>query len=357
MKDGKIVIIIVALSLIFHIYMIENSYGTEDETIFTLQPPLNVTCDSGVTFCKLSWLPPSISSNYTNYRFKIYRNGIEYVNVSSENYSFYDVNVEKGESFFYYVTAYNETFESNRSNEVTGLPIGKPDPPLNLKAHYENGTVYLTWENPKNDGGMQIIDYRIHKLIGFVLGNTFMSNTTSYIDKNAQNGYSYLYGVSARNDVGDSIDTTITIKIPGRMKTKNPRNLTYSFAYPGVILYWEEPENVVDDGSVTKYEIWRGTSPYEYSIAGETRNTSFHDLNVESGFTYYYQVKPYWGYNYGKYSETIQIEIPEDENDHQKDHSILDSNPIIIFFSVYTIVLLILIAISIILISKRISER
>jgi len=82
-----------------------------------------------------------------------------------------------------------------------------PDPPASLDAYVEGSEIVLVWSPPGDDGGAQIIEYRIYR--GTELNSPrFVESVSSYSqtwrDSNAQAGTTYYYWVIARNSAGES---------------------------------------------------------------------------------------------------------------------------------------------------------
>lgn len=91
--------------------------------------------------------------------------------------------------------------------------LGVPDPPRNLQANMSEKEVILRWQTPLNDGGADIIEYRVYRsqtsgMCGtHTLGDRYLGNTTSlrFVDSaESKNGYIYWYVVTAINSEGES---------------------------------------------------------------------------------------------------------------------------------------------------------
>jgi len=116
---------------------------------------------------------------------------------------------------------------------------------------------------------------------------------TSYTDTAASNGSTYFYFVTAldangnlagnSNQISATPVDTSSLPLP-------PTNLTASSpAKRQVNIAWTAPS---DATSATKYEVWRGTisgGPYKY--IDTTSATSYANLGMASGTTYYYVVR------------------------------------------------------------------
>ncbi len=98
--------------------------------------------------------------------------------------------------------------------------LSVPSPPRDLEARVVDGHVVLNWQPPVDDGGSQIIEYRIYRgtdmnseiYIGKVNGSTF-----TYTDYSVEEGKTYYYYVIAVNSMGSSPPSNIT-----EVKIKSP---------------------------------------------------------------------------------------------------------------------------------------
>ena len=86
---------------------------------------------------------------------------------------------------------------------AVGIKI--PNPPTDLTASVGNGFVNITWSEPTNDGGGEILHYRVYKSID--LGDYSLLDEISKLylnDTNIQKGHEYYYRITANNSLGES---------------------------------------------------------------------------------------------------------------------------------------------------------
>ena len=189
-------------------------------TASTIAPsaPQNLQSTAGNSQVALSWSIPQNNggSSITNY--DVYRgtsSGSETLLAQAGNDTSYtDGTVTNGQTYFYTVTAVNYVGESAPSNEVSATPIGPPQPPTGLTATGALLKINLNWNAPSNDGGSPITGYMIEKSTDN--GNTWstlVANTgstgTTYSDSNVLPLVTYMYRVSAINDMGSSSPSNI----------------------------------------------------------------------------------------------------------------------------------------------------
>src|SRR5579875_1227476 len=95
-----------------------------------------------------------------------------------------------------------------QTTTVTVPVHAAPSAPQNLVASGGNSQVSLSWQAPSSNGGSAITGYNIYR--GTASGGEGTTpyatgiTSTSYIDKNATNGHTYFYAVTAVNAAGES---------------------------------------------------------------------------------------------------------------------------------------------------------
>jgi len=169
-----------------------------------------------------------------------------------------------------------------------------------------DGYVVLTWEAPEDDGGSQIVGYKIY--CGMRSGGetylTTIGNLTTYRDTGVTNGRTYYYRVSAVNEVGEGELSEEVSALPQGVPSA-PQNLVARGGDGYVVLTWEAP---ADDGGspIIGYKIYRGTSPGEEVLLTTVGNeTTYNDTGVTNGQTYYYRVSAVNGIGEGELSEEV----------------------------------------------------
>src|SRR2546428_681057 len=166
-----------------------------------------------------------------------------------------------------------------------------PSAPQNLQATGGNANVTLTWQAPSTNGGSAITGYKIYKSTssGTETLNATRGNLTSYTDTTVTNGLTYFYKVSAVNSVGESLQSNETNATLPPVPTA-PQNLQATPGNARVSLNWQAPSN--NGGSaITGYKIYRSNSTGTETLLATRGNlTSYTDLTVTNGLTYFYKV-------------------------------------------------------------------
>ncbi len=101
----------------------------------------------------------------------------------------------------------------NEGYNLEGLSLGAPSPPSNLNADSGDGYVYLTWDAPSDDGGSEILGYKVYRNGAPIA--TVPATQLWYNDTDVTNGIPYTYYVTAVNAVGESTPSNAVYAIPG----------------------------------------------------------------------------------------------------------------------------------------------
>ncbi len=173
--------------------------------------------------------------------------------------------------------------------------LGKipPTPLTDLILKSGDSFVNISWSPPEDNGGAEIIEYRIFK--GTSSGKTELfatldEGTLHFNDSSVVNGNLYYYNMTAVNSVGESESTGELSAMPLVIPT-SPRNASVAVTEFYISLEWDPPS---DDGGthVIAYDIYKGTYPeqMEYCKRVDEHRNSFEDRDVEIGQIYYYFV-------------------------------------------------------------------
>jgi fibronectin type 3 domain-containing protein len=202
--------------------------------------PENVKGLSGKGFINLTWSEPvnNGGANITGYA--IYRGidpGSEKLlkTVNGTNTSYNDTTVVNGVRYYYYVNALNEMGESFVNDKVNLIPLGVPNPPIDVKAWVFKGYIKITWRSSIDDGGKDIVFFNIYKGTdkkNISLLTKVEREDLKFEDKNLKDGKEYFYYITAENELGESGPSKIvngTAVIP---KTeKNDTDYTFMIVF------------------------------------------------------------------------------------------------------------------------------
>src|SRR2546427_9765989 len=257
--------------------------------------PQNLQAAGGITRVSLSWQAPSSNggSGITYYKiFKSTSSGTEvYLTTRGNVTSYNELVVTNGTTYYYKVSALNSAGESSQSNEASATPLGPPFAPQNLQPTGGNARVSLSWQAPLSNGGSSITYYKIYKSTssGTEAYLSTRGNVTSYTDLAVTNGLTYFYKVSALNSIGESPQSN-EASVALSAVPSAPQNLHARGGIGNVTLTWQAPSS--NGGSaITGYKIYRSTSSgIETYLTTRGNVTSYIDLGVTNGVTYFYKV-------------------------------------------------------------------
>jgi fibronectin type 3 domain-containing protein len=186
-----------------------------DITVFkwySLPAPDHVVAESGVGYVNLTWEPSELNPDADIQGYKIYRGSftgqILHDEVGPGTTFYQDTrNIINGQTYYYYVTAFNRTDESYKSEKVKVTLPGLPSAPYNLHTKAGDDHITLHWEPARDDGGSPVLRYHIYredeegrqKYLGSVSGDI-----TTFKDGTVKEGEEYTYHVVAENAVGES---------------------------------------------------------------------------------------------------------------------------------------------------------
>lgn len=256
-------------------------------------PPSSLFAEGYDGYVNLTWTVPSTNGSSNILGYVIYK-GTNETNLSVlmtiTDLKYKDDAVLNGVTYYYAVSAKNHEGEGKRSNLVNVVPGGPPDAPTNLKVLDGNGTLLLTWVPPPDDGGFQILGYRIFRgsnesAISLL---TSTSNKTIFIDGLVETGEVYYYSMKAYNTKGDGpmsgIVNGTSLGVPNP-----PTGLKAKSGYLTIQLNWKAPENV-KGRPVRWYWVYRGTSTADLKYYSNVSALEFNDLKVSIGIRYYYAI-------------------------------------------------------------------
>ena len=266
--------------------------------IFPPSPSRIFDVVSGNKTVTLEWWPPFEDNGAPVTHYSVYRGtapGGE-VFLATAPYTgvvetFTDTGLTNGQTYYYYVTAWNLAGEGAVSNEVNATPASVPGAPTVLTAAASNTEVTLTWSPPADSGGLPITNYVIYR--GTVSGGETLlaqiDNRLTYADSGLTNGVTYYYRVAGLNTVGQGPNSTEASATPATTPGA-PQDLSAVTGDGRITLTWSAP---ADDGglSISGYTVWRGTaSGGEVYLETLTNVLTYVDTGLTNGQTYYYTV-------------------------------------------------------------------
>jgi len=273
--------------------------------------PVNMTAVAMDGIVILEWEDPQDTGGLEIIGYNLYK-GLSQddisVFVSLPKRSFDDYSVVNNVTYYYAASAINNMGEGNLTEVVDATPEAKkrlPGPPINLTASTGNKVVRLSWEEPFDNGGLDIIGYNIYKgSTAAPFGLFFNTTDTGFNDTAVLNFKTYQYAVSAVNALGEGPRSdnlsAMPVDMPGPVL-----NLTADGKDGSVQLDWKPPTK--DGGSPIKgYRIFKGSTADDVTLmVAEVTDTVFRDLIVTNGQIYYYTVSALNNYAEGPTFEVV----------------------------------------------------
>lgn len=267
--------------------------------IFTVRPsiPTDLTAAGGNGFITLTWSAPGSDGGSPITEYKVYR-GLSHTTLSlwssTNDTSFTDLNVEEGVNYTYAVSAVNSVGESERSSTVSASSfsvLSAPSVPQDLMASVNDGNVLLNWTAPAADGGSPVTGYNVFRGVSSEVLIPF-ANTTDpwYLDTTTVKGMTYYYAITAMNSLGESARSSeLNVTISPYSIPSEPLDLTARAENGMIMLTWSAPSQS-GGSAITKYMIFRGTSPETLAYITLVTTLSYQDTGRSPGTTYYYSI-------------------------------------------------------------------
>lgn len=276
----------------------------------------------------LNWTSVSGATSYTLQR--AYQSDYNFYTVyTGSNTYFNDSGLMSSTAYVYHVQATTSSGTSNwsQSYQVTTLASGggqnypPSSAPANVTFFTSQYSVNLSWD-PVFSAKYYKIERALSPSGGTSATYYFLSNAygTSYYDSTVSPGTSYQYRITAGNDFGESIYSSVVYP------TTQSVNQTASFpspavnhvdSYDNVYLYWSPVYDtathtiVAPSYRVTKWNELYGTNDVIVSSSG---STYFTDYNVLPNTYYYYAVTALDGSNNEQQWAYVTVLTPSNPN-------------------------------------------
>lgn len=223
--------------------------------------PEGLVAVPGNSSVSLSWQLPSDDGGDAPTSYNIYRmdleNGWALLGNSTVR-SYVDSTVINGMIYYYRVSAVNKAGEGSISKETGAVP-GLPLAPTGLTATNDGGNVRLNWTAPADDGGTDIVGYKVYRDggSGFIYLGSVSAGSLSYLDATATPGIEYRYRVSAVTLNGEGSPSNAAILTLPLTSPEAPVIDSAVQEDDGVLIVWHVPESsTVPD----QFLIYRGAA-------------------------------------------------------------------------------------------------
>ena len=246
--------------------------------------PTGLTAATANAQVNLTWNASSSATGYYVKRSTTAGTEAQIAAVSGTSYS--DNSATNGTKYYYVVSAYNSYGASANSAEVNVTPAAPPPPsaPTGLVATAGDAQVMLTW-----NASTGATSYNVKRSTTSGSGYQTVSSptTTSFTNTGLSNGTTYYYVVTAVDSAGESAPSSQASATPmaPAQPPPAPAGLTATAGNAQVNLAWNASTGA------TSYHVKRSTTNGSgYAQVGAPTTTSFNDLGLTNGTTYYYVV-------------------------------------------------------------------
>jgi len=233
----------------------------------------------------VNWPSVNGAAGYRVYRSMSVSGSYSQVGTTSSSYTSYtDNNVSPGTTYYYKVSAYNNTGESLQSSYASATTI--LNAPTSVTASSSSSSsVTVSWSSVSGATGYRVYRSTSSSDYYYEVTTTY---STSYTDVGLSSGTNYYYKVSAYNSTVESSQSsyasaTTILNAPSNVSAS-------SSSSSSVIVSWSSVNGA------TGYRVYRSTSSSgSYYEVTTTYSTSYTDVGLSSGTNYYYKVSSYNG--------------------------------------------------------------
>ena len=246
--------------------------------------PLNVTAtavsSSDIT---VRWFSVYGATGYKVYRWtKTDRSDASERTTSDTSYV--DIGLTAGAIYYYSVSAYNGSGEGSPSPPINGKP--RPFPPSNISVTAtSDGNITVRWSSVNDVAGYTVYRNQV-AAYGDDYKPIFTTTDTAYTNVGLLPGTIYYYRVSAYNSGGESLlspyDSAMTVPaVPSNVSVIAASTDNITIGWPLV------------SGAIG-YKVYRDSIANGlYTEITTVSSTSYTDIGLTSGATYYYRISAY----------------------------------------------------------------
>ncbi len=250
-----------------------------------------IVTSSGHHSVALSWNASAGANYYSVYRTTLFTNfcggnnvcGTIILNNANTGTSYTDTSPTDGSTYSYYVTATSAGGTSGSSASASAIPV--PVPPVNApglaRGNFVNGTnIFISWAPVA--GAVGYVIYHSTQQGVFTWPDSFERAIveTNYTDSGVDPTANHFYQITAVNEGGISPPATIMVLLP-----PIALGLTTFAGNQQVMLNWSSQV-----GATNYVLAFSTTNGGPYTLLVNTTNTSYVNIGLVNGTTYYYIV-------------------------------------------------------------------
>ncbi|MGA1822278.1 MAG: SBBP repeat-containing protein [Thermoplasmatota archaeon] len=255
-------------------------------------PPKNVRAEVRLRDIEITFEPPDFSGGTEIISYSLYRNGRYIINLTAEQSSIIDGELQLGTRYEYRMTSWNLRGQSSMSDPATVVSKDIPSPPRNLSARACNENIHLRWEEPESFGDVDISQYNIYRGLRSENLSLYFSTgpeNMTFIDGQLLKGRDYYYAVSAVNLLGESERSVSAISMR-ISKPSQPLNIRAKGGNGYIEIDWEQPFDI-GGSEIERYMVYHGTDRLDMRLmTAIPGNITFyrHDGLADRDIHYYF---------------------------------------------------------------------
>jgi fibronectin type 3 domain-containing protein len=261
--------------------------------------PTSFSLTAGDSQVRLDWREPVNhgGESITHYRVLRASGSDPLEQVATLDYSivsYIDSGLENGVVYRYALVAVNSVGEGPMTQVLSAIPQGFPGAPVNPVVEAGDGQVSFRWDPPSEDGGLPVIGYDVFMgLSAISLEWVAYVQLPNWTAEGLENGVTYHFAVSARNDLGPGERGATILTTPYSLPDA-PVDPIVEGGMEQVVVRWFPP---VDTGGfdLEGYYLYRGGKADALELMGEVGPTDnrYTDTDVVGGMEYFYAVSAF----------------------------------------------------------------
>lgn len=258
--------------------------------------PTGLKVEMGNGRASLTWDSPDHMGGDIFVGYKVFKGPAEddmseETEVTAPFFSFTDL--VNGKDYVFGVKAYNSYGTGPMSDLVSGTPITTPGVPTILFHENRNGSIYITWSRPDDDGGSDHLSYNIHVRSDEGSLYTFAENvnSTSFTLTGLDLGIKQWIGITAIGVGGEGFISDMIDVIPAGIPVV-PFEILVEEMKSAINISWVVPEDT-GGSEITDILLFRSENEgdMELVVSLPSDRTFYLDRYVDDGTDYSYMVK------------------------------------------------------------------
>ena len=217
-------------------------------------------------------------SSITDYKYSL--NGGAYTSAGTTVSPVVITGLTNGTSYSIILEAVNSVGSSSASSSVSAIPNLVPNAPTSVSATSSNNSATVTWTAPETNAGTidnYIVSWQAN---GSTQNQTVSNSSTQTTIANLINGQSYVFYVSASNNIGSTISTTGSSSVVPNIAPLVPSSVTATTGQnTSSTVSWSP--NTSNGAYIDSYTVsYKPSTSSDFTIFRENISNSTSSLNI-----------------------------------------------------------------------------